>query len=1267
MSDIQKLLDAELTDFVLEHFPTPLAIAYQRLVQSETWHDCFYRTLALFDYGLRSLTLIYVRHYLLQDSGGKFNHHGLNHALSKFNVPTLGAWLEVLITSMDAYKDQKEISLFPEWHAIYEDQEQGKKFRDACQKIIEVRNSILHRFVPDTEEAWMEASKKLLQNLQIILYLFKFIKKYRLIGITETRHNGAIGMEYKGVRPRPVALPPDSVHLQIDRLYFWYQAKPENRYYDIHPLMVSWPPDNESHDTAFYESRTETRIRYLATLLRNEIDVTEESILRELAEALDKIHLRRKGGRRKSKKITWGLWKEITSEITQLQTEAIRAKYDPRVYLHRMAVKSMVGNFLTSDSTVLLLLGKSGVGKSNFLLSLLEDYSSKQDTAVLMLDAARLPVQDRLDITLTKMIREVANLPDDLMNSLEKDIWGELSEFANNKQFILIIDAINENDKARELLAQIDHLIGGVKRPWLKIIISSRPQTWQIIQRGMRLAENCYFHSSQLTGLGIELEGFSFTEHGAELKDFTGDELQKVFKKYQEVWNLQSSYSDLSLELKRQLRDPLALKLIAETYKNRDIPSHIDPSDLYDSYIEYLIKENRLQIQDIKSFLEQDLMPLMINENHFSNEITAEQVAETTLTGGRPLRDLIFDTSMLGSDSRVNSSFTRLTDTEFLVKQGGELNFTIRFKYERFYDYYAGKKLKTMANKKNEGALDAYLRFFDSLPKSPYLWGAIQQALVQEAIAGYSDLLILLAKSENQLVTDFIFNVIIDFHRSKPSEARAIAESMYQETGVKLKKLAVQISGAIGETNILNDAGNSKTPILRNQAVQSAYYLWRSDTNLGWIVLENWSNKAVGHFGIPNIKLLESTLGLSMLILTDQSNAGVSGDSIYRNPEVLNVLQKTWKGIIEKLLFINKEGNITNKTRILWSTFILSAIIKFTIGIATGASVVTSRQRGSVIPLMREYFKKPTKERNILDELIAEHSVTPSGIEPVEDLLYRAFKNNEPIPILPSLSLIIVRCDKNDVHKDIEVIYRLFNRLFNPDQPSMAIAQLVFTTAGVLQRSKNKIKAETWAIYTEIQRKYMDAGGLYYLPNQPKYEAGYIDAYTLIDIQKMNNTNPTLFSEYFSRAINGEPAPSIPGLLGEAASLAVVGKQPRTALSAMQPLIHHKDKDVQELFSKVLARIRLYYPDLIEDYLIESNAPPELTMKVQTTVVRENIWADFLISRIGGFLSEVLFVSEFREVFLLAFKNASTAKSLEEWLIKVLRLIVNYIYGKNII
>jgi hypothetical protein len=234
----------------------------------------------------------------------------LNQALSNFSQPSLGTWLEILFAAIDAYKDQRESHPFPELYDILEDQEQNKLFRKACREIVPIRNNVVHRFAPDTEEKWEAISQQLVQQLRIILNFFRFLRNYSLVDITEVHSDGAIGIEYKGLRPRPIRLPPDSATLEFDRLYFWNQTEERNRYYGIHPLIISWPPDRESQDTALYESLTKERIRYLATLLRDEVGIAEKSVIDQLALALDEIRLRRREGRRTASKLTWELWKQ---------------------------------------------------------------------------------------------------------------------------------------------------------------------------------------------------------------------------------------------------------------------------------------------------------------------------------------------------------------------------------------------------------------------------------------------------------------------------------------------------------------------------------------------------------------------------------------------------------------------------------------------------------------------------------------------------------------------------------------------------------------------------------------------------------------------------------------------------------------------------------------------------------------------------------------------------------------------------------------------
>jgi len=100
------------------------------------------------------------------------------------------------------------------------------------------------------------------------------------------------------------------------------------------------------------------------------------------------------------------------------------------------------------------------------------------------------------------------------------------------------------------------------------------------------------------------------------------------------------------------LRDPLMLRLVAESHKNGSIES-IRRGEIYPDYIHALEVTGRLQPGDVV-LLQRDIVPLMISRGHYDNKATPEQI-DRTLTGDhRSLRELIFNDDPLG-DQSVNA------------------------------------------------------------------------------------------------------------------------------------------------------------------------------------------------------------------------------------------------------------------------------------------------------------------------------------------------------------------------------------------------------------------------------------------------------------------------------------------------------------------------------------------------------------------------------------------------------------------------------------
>ena len=153
----------------------------------------------------------------------------------------------------------------------------------------------------------------------------------------------------------------------------------------------------------------------------------------------------------------------------------VQEKYNSKLYLQRNKIRSAFDDFLSSEKKGFVLVGKSGVGKSNFILALADEFGSDhRDICLLMYDAANLDLQ----ITLNDLITEGFNNYLHLKEKETENVWHEISRIDDirEKKVILCIDAINENEQGQKLLRQLNELIQE-PWPWLKVIITSRARS----------------------------------------------------------------------------------------------------------------------------------------------------------------------------------------------------------------------------------------------------------------------------------------------------------------------------------------------------------------------------------------------------------------------------------------------------------------------------------------------------------------------------------------------------------------------------------------------------------------------------------------------------------------------------------------------------------------------------------------------------------------------------------------------------------------------
>lgn len=222
--------------------------------------------------------------------------------------------------------------------------------------------------------------------------------------------------------------------------------------------------------------------------------------------------------------LTWTELCDTCEKITQDRMASVQAKYKPELYLQRDETMQEFDKFLESNSRCFVLLGKSGVGKSSFILTLERELHRKNrnDICLLAYDGGNQKMKS------LKIIKRDFNARKKAERRKIKNIWKEINKIKDVQKhiFLLCIDTLNENPEPDELLIDLNELIQKGQWPWLKIVVVSRHETWKAIKRGKKLAESRYYQKRGSDNVGVILE------------PFTNLELPLVYAKYSKKYNL---------------------------------------------------------------------------------------------------------------------------------------------------------------------------------------------------------------------------------------------------------------------------------------------------------------------------------------------------------------------------------------------------------------------------------------------------------------------------------------------------------------------------------------------------------------------------------------------------------------------------------------------------------------------------------------------------------------------------------------------------------
>ncbi|GHO78956.1 hypothetical protein KSD_67270 [Ktedonobacter sp. SOSP1-85] len=1256
--------EANFEAFILASMPSFIAVNYQRLLETQEPQEQVTLQLHIYNLGLRTLTINLVSQYLFHDRDLVRDAY-LDRLLDqKFAHLTSDAWEKILFATLRTYKDNRDLVFMPELYDFYWDtstypHRERTEVTLPFKRLTRATQDLQLERQPQNKNHWQALAQELYGHLHQVLEYLSFMAQYDLILVHAQDEQSYTFELHKGLQFQKSQRPLPQ-HATLVNGQFYLRTATEE-FLPLHPLLVFWRDSIESTNIGVFDRLIERRLKYLLPVpSQNRFDEKYfKDFVYLILDAVEQIRQERQ----KIDRLTWEDLCDICERISTGRMATIQGKYRHDLYLQRDTVHQHMKDFLADPKKRgFVLVGKSGVGKSNFLLALAEELRQiRKDVCVLMYDGANLPVASS---TLTDIISQ--DFTDHFQQPIQQ-IWHEIAKLddINERQVIVCVDAVNENPDAARLLRQLDELVQKTSWPWLKIVLSSRPETWKEIKRGVKIAEALYYQDPDNETAVMDLEPFSYSK---QMNPFTHQELPQVYGKYEREFGLKTSYQALSHQVREALRDPLQLRLLAKTYQGQAIPEHVTVSALIDQYIHTVLPREE------QHFLEHRLVTLMVRENHYSNAISESDLDAAS----GALYEMVYSDQM-------NQMFCALSDADILVLQEQGREQKIAFKYERFYEYFAGKRFTSLSETQAD-RYSFYLKLIGEISGKkeatgkPFLWGAIRNALVDEARRSSIETILKLCRTTEQPVKEMLVNVLITLGLTAPKQVenilrhllpqekkvgevqklRQIASKSTGENDLRTRnacKIAIEVASQLNLGWALQTAALQADSTVRMVAIRHSYYLWQRDQAAGFEILEYLAKKAVTGL-LPNFVACESVVGLSVIIFFDH----------YQNEEVLSRLHTIWHEIIARLFRIHENSSTWKAVA---TNFIREQIISFAISVAFRLIRELPTYNMVSYSALDSFFQlgatEKTVYRNLINYLDLNGDYSRERME--QDYLAVLKIDNVLVILTAALGLTAHTCD--NPHLFLPFLKQLFETAKSDVATYPYLTIINHVAQDVLDRDPLNDEMFDFFVYTtEVAREC-------YTRHPEKHHSRSAEApqiistapYILFQHQRTGTARTPWLEAPILAALSQHNRKYFEIMLGtDLPYVAIDRQEPQAALEVLEIFFKNGDIQIDHMIQAFLSRLHIYYPDTVDEFLEEQKASEEFCLQVRTNEPSEKV-GDLIAKKPWYFARDGLLVgrSELRFQFLDLFGKAAEYKDTRTWVEYMLRELVNMIYGGKIL
>ncbi len=1252
------LSPAEQDELVLNYFPYPIARAYERALAANSASGRVPLLIMVFTNIVRALSLVVTSNYL--PIGDQWQHERF-HKLLLNSLPkdmSLGTWIDLLFTGVGAFEEKKGTFFVQELFEFCQESGMRKRFNT----ITEIRNRLNHKVTPETDAQWKELEQQIISLFREILARMDFVRNYNLILTLDD--NGTYEL-WQGQKIDPTRPPLNNANLRSGK---YYLTKNFKTFLELHPLVVRQGVlniDFEGVNAGLYESFTPSRVTYI--VLPQQGTAGSPSSLNDIQAIYFRLERQMRGHAPPASNLNWDEFREITKSINEFRANKAYTEFHEEskynLFLKRLSILDHFERFLDSPYRNFVMVGKSGIGKSSILADIAYRYQLESKYTVLIYDLAHLSDKKSIFKEIASDLSKLTSAdisPDKVITTLEG-----ISR-TNDQRFILILDAVNECIDPVQLVSEIDNLFTP-KADWLKIVISSRPQPWQDIKRKLKLHENQYYKPLGQNEIEFEISEFSF------------DELREAFERYKTFYKVQSEFNELTPLIARLLRDPLTLALMCHIYRGKKLPTTFQSSQIYSRYIERLIEDKRLRDKDVR-FLKQWLMPLFIKNispDSIQYAIPTAILSEVRDDRGVKLSEYILYEDQVAGEP-VNVIYHNLASAGILTIRGVSIDEELGFRYERFWEYFGGLRLRELIT----DPVTDYLKATEVAGKKPFVRGIIRSALTEhlttlDAIARNNVVYNLTGYDQTRGITEDALSIIGE---EKTFDLEPLLEVLLKSTNktttenreLERKQVAIALASRFKFPRILELAATDDSPNTRVAALFGIVQYWYASPEQGYSFLKNMADKAVNRFGLPVNRYFEPLLGVSLFILFKD----------HRSSAATSQLTKIWRPLLEKIFHFNPNP----QSQLSKSVEAMKTILRRQI-INIGTSFVFRLVGGevdennavSVVELQAFFKDKGLKERQQqMREIIRFYNVENTDIADIEPHLKAVASS----PYIFTTWLTIIALDahlKKSTAKCLELAEILFEEAakFNPVGPLYGYAPFWVMAMATHPRLGNPdpIYLER---YASLLKKMWDrTGGWYntatgklrmlYIGDVIRNENKTLDAGLSPSVrdflrQAMENKDYDLMRFYVLECVRAIQ------LEGEYSAKMVFDVVEMLVPEEDARILTDKEVNLREMLVETLRFFRVFHPVKVDDFLSKADLPLEFIRQVTNQFAR--VKTTDLWSAQGLYFWETAIVRTdspelWRKVDWL-FSQIPSCNSLAEFVSLLLRLAANITYGGSI-